>query len=290
MDPLRARTLRGRLLRASGPGPATTSATGSRPPTCSVATSSPASSATSAAWRCVSTSGSSTSAGSSTTRTPTAPGPTPPSSCRDELEGCTDDEIEAITWQNAAREFHYDGVERLGRDACTVRALRSGLDEVDLSAPKVAAGRAPKAGTRGAELRRHEAVDGEHPHRGDRPPSRRTRDRPRARPTTTAFRSRPTTSRSATRSVEFLERELTAGHRRRRPPHGARTRRATPGVATTPPPRRARGRQLARRTRRSRRRRRAAARVQRRAGPPSCARSDQPERDQPARPDHHPVG
>jgi hypothetical protein len=65
-----------------------------------------------------------------------------------ELDGCSDSEIEAITWRNAAREYHYDGVERLGRDACTVRALRSVLDEVDLSVPKVAAGRAPKAGTR----------------------------------------------------------------------------------------------------------------------------------------------
>ena len=72
--------------------------------------------------------------------------PDAPEQLAAQLEGCTDDEVEAITWRNAAREFHYDGVERLGRDACTVRALRSGLDEVDLSAPKVAAGRAPKAG------------------------------------------------------------------------------------------------------------------------------------------------
>jgi hypothetical protein len=74
--------------------------------------------------------------------------PDAPEQLAAELVGCSDAEIEAITWQNAAREFHYDGVERLGREACTVRALRSGLDEVDLSAPKVAAGRAPKAGAR----------------------------------------------------------------------------------------------------------------------------------------------
>ena len=91
--------------------------------------------------------------------------PDAPEQLSDELVGCTDDEIEAITWQNAAREFHYDGVERLGRDACTVRALRAGLDEIDRSAPKVAAGRAQGAAC-SAELRRHEAVDGEHPHRG----------------------------------------------------------------------------------------------------------------------------
>jgi hypothetical protein len=74
--------------------------------------------------------------------------PDAPEQLAAELEGCSDAEIEAITWQNAAREFHYDGVERLGREACTVRALRSGLDDVDLSAPKVAAGRAPKAGAK----------------------------------------------------------------------------------------------------------------------------------------------
>jgi hypothetical protein len=74
--------------------------------------------------------------------------PDAPEQLAAQLEGCSADEVEAITWRNAAREFHYDGVERRGRDACTVRALRAGLDDVDLSAPKVAAGRAPKAGTK----------------------------------------------------------------------------------------------------------------------------------------------
>ena len=74
--------------------------------------------------------------------------PDAPEQLAAQLEGCTDDEVEAITWRNAAREFHYDGVDRLGRDACTVRSLRGGLDDVDLAAPKVAAGRAPKAGTK----------------------------------------------------------------------------------------------------------------------------------------------
>jgi hypothetical protein len=74
--------------------------------------------------------------------------PDAPEQLAAQLEGCSPDEVEAITWRNAAREFHFDGVERLGRDACTVRALRAGLDAVDLSAPKVDAGRAPKAGSK----------------------------------------------------------------------------------------------------------------------------------------------
>jgi predicted TIM-barrel fold metal-dependent hydrolase len=64
-----------------------------------------------------------------------------------QLEGATDDEIDAICWRNAARIYGYDGIERLGRAACTVDALRSHVDAVDLDAPKVDAGRAPMAGT-----------------------------------------------------------------------------------------------------------------------------------------------
>ena len=56
------------------------------------------------------------------------------------------DAVEAICWRNAARAFGYDAVDRLGRDACTVRALRGRVGEADLSAPKVDAGRAPVAG------------------------------------------------------------------------------------------------------------------------------------------------
>jgi len=64
-----------------------------------------------------------------------------------QLEGCSHEDVEKICWRNAARRFHYDGVERLGRAACTVSALRSSLGEVDVSAPKVDAGRAPEPGT-----------------------------------------------------------------------------------------------------------------------------------------------
>ena len=73
--------------------------------------------------------------------------PDAPEQLFEQLEGCTDDEIEAICWKNAARTYRFDAVERLGRDACSVAALRSRVADVDLSAPKVDAGRAPKPGT-----------------------------------------------------------------------------------------------------------------------------------------------
>ena len=63
-----------------------------------------------------------------------------------QLDGASDAEIDAICWRNAARTYGYDAVDRLGRDACTVAALRSRVDEIDLDAPKVDAGRAPVAG------------------------------------------------------------------------------------------------------------------------------------------------
>lgn len=72
--------------------------------------------------------------------------PNAPEQLATQLEGCTDDEVEAICWGNAASAFGFDAVERRGRDACTVRALRDGVTAGDLSAPKVDAGRAPKAG------------------------------------------------------------------------------------------------------------------------------------------------
>ncbi|HEY3669609.1 MAG TPA: amidohydrolase family protein [Acidimicrobiia bacterium] len=65
-----------------------------------------------------------------------------------QLEGCSQADVDAICWQNAARRFHYDAVDRLGRDACTVGALRERVSDRDLSAPKVAAGRAPKPGSK----------------------------------------------------------------------------------------------------------------------------------------------
>ncbi|CAA0078958.1 Uncharacterised protein [Mycolicibacterium vanbaalenii] len=73
--------------------------------------------------------------------------PDAPEQLAAQLEGCTLDEVEKITWQNAARTYRYDGVERLGRDHCTVSSLRQRNAGLDLTAPKVDAGRAPRAGT-----------------------------------------------------------------------------------------------------------------------------------------------
>ena len=47
-------------------------------------------------------------AGSATTRTPTRRGPTRPSVLAASLDGIPDDEVDAITHQNAMRLFHYD--------------------------------------------------------------------------------------------------------------------------------------------------------------------------------------
>lgn len=72
--------------------------------------------------------------------------PDAPEQLAAQLAGCTRDEVEAITWRNASRVFGYDAVERLGRENCTVGALRERIAGLDLSAPRVDAGRAPKAG------------------------------------------------------------------------------------------------------------------------------------------------
>ena len=72
--------------------------------------------------------------------------PDAPEQLAAQLEGCTPDEVEAITWRNAAHAFQFDAVERLGRDACTARTLRERIRSLDLSAPKVDAGRVPRPG------------------------------------------------------------------------------------------------------------------------------------------------
>ncbi|MDG5481218.1 amidohydrolase family protein [Mycolicibacterium gadium] len=72
--------------------------------------------------------------------------PDAPEQLAEELEGCSHDEIEAISWRNAANAFGYSGVERLGREACTVAALRAKVADKDLSTPKVDVDRIPKPG------------------------------------------------------------------------------------------------------------------------------------------------
>jgi predicted TIM-barrel fold metal-dependent hydrolase len=72
--------------------------------------------------------------------------PDAPEQLAAQLEGCSPDEVEAITWRNAARVYRFDAVTRLGRDKCTVAVLRSRISDMDFSAPKVDAGRAPKPG------------------------------------------------------------------------------------------------------------------------------------------------
>lgn len=72
--------------------------------------------------------------------------PDAPEQLAAELEGCSDEEVEAISWGNAAKAFSYQGVERLGRENCTVSALRRQVADKDLSTPKVDVERIPKPG------------------------------------------------------------------------------------------------------------------------------------------------
>ena len=45
--------------------------------------------------------------------------------------GCSDEEIDKITWQNAARFFDYDPFTHIARDEATVGALRAQSPDVD---------------------------------------------------------------------------------------------------------------------------------------------------------------
>ena len=61
--------------------------------------------------------------------------PRSPETLWDELQaaGCSDDEIEAITWKNACRFFDYDPFAKIDKEHATVRALRSTATDVDVS-------------------------------------------------------------------------------------------------------------------------------------------------------------
>jgi hypothetical protein len=45
--------------------------------------------------------------------------------------GCTDDEIHAMTWQNACRFYDHEPFEHIARDQATVGALRALAGDVD---------------------------------------------------------------------------------------------------------------------------------------------------------------
>jgi predicted TIM-barrel fold metal-dependent hydrolase len=47
--------------------------------------------------------------------------------------GCSDADIEAMTWQNACRFFNFDPFVGTSRDACTVAALRARAGDVDVA-------------------------------------------------------------------------------------------------------------------------------------------------------------
>lgn len=86
--------------------------------------------------------------------------PDAPEQLAEELDGCSDVEIEAISWRNAAKAFDYTAVERLGRKNCTVAALRRKVENRDLSTPKVDVD-ASEAGRASCHVRRDESPDGD---------------------------------------------------------------------------------------------------------------------------------
>jgi hypothetical protein len=47
--------------------------------------------------------------------------------------GCSDDDIEAVTWKNAARFFEFDPFASIDKADATVRALRATAADVDVS-------------------------------------------------------------------------------------------------------------------------------------------------------------
>jgi len=59
------------------------------------------------------------------------------------LVGVPDDEVDLITHGNAMRWFRLDSFERLGRERCTVGALRAQAKNVDLSLLRGQGGKPP---------------------------------------------------------------------------------------------------------------------------------------------------
>ena len=77
-----------------------------------------------------------------------------------QLEGCNQTEVDAICWQNAATRFHYDGVERLGRESCTVGALRERVRGQGSVRTEGCGRPRTEARCQTRHLRRHEAPHG----------------------------------------------------------------------------------------------------------------------------------
>jgi hypothetical protein len=98
---------------------------GKKPSEVFKSTSSPASSRTISACRTSSTSARTWSAGNATTPTPTAPGRTRPRSSGNSRKHLSDETINKVTHLNVMREYNYDPFALLGRENCTVGALRA---------------------------------------------------------------------------------------------------------------------------------------------------------------------
>jgi hypothetical protein len=60
------------------------------------------------------------------------------------LDGVADDEIDRITHRNAMRHFRFDPFAHRPREECTVRALRAGAADVDVTPRSSGQARATK--------------------------------------------------------------------------------------------------------------------------------------------------
>ncbi|MGI9433089.1 MAG: amidohydrolase family protein [Myxococcota bacterium] len=71
--------------------------------------------------------------------------PTAPEQLAASLDGVPEEDVAAITWENAVREFRFDPFAHRSRDQCTVAALRAESPDVDLTL-KSQGGQAPIEG------------------------------------------------------------------------------------------------------------------------------------------------
>ena len=74
--------------------------------------------------------------------------PTSPETLARSLAAVPDDEVDLITHGNAMRWFRLDSFGRLGRESCTVGALRAQAKEVDLSLKRNQGGKPASASKR----------------------------------------------------------------------------------------------------------------------------------------------
>jgi hypothetical protein len=84
--------------------------------------------------------------------------PVSPERLMQSLSCVPDDEVDAITHQNAMRHFRFDPFAVRPREQCTVGALRAGATDVDV-APRTADGRRPAGLVMASDLTGRKGLD-----------------------------------------------------------------------------------------------------------------------------------